>query len=138
LVDRDALSSRLSALASYLTELRGFRDVPRERFVREPALHHLAERYLHLAAECAIDLAHHLVSDLGLPLPQTYKETFDVLAAEAVISEELAERLRGWVGFRNVLVHLYLTIDHGISHRAIAEDLGDLEAFAARAARFLE
>lgn len=46
MVDRHALSSRLDALESYLTELRAFRSVSREDFVREPSLHHLAERFL--------------------------------------------------------------------------------------------
>jgi hypothetical protein len=42
--DRDALSSRLDALENYLAELRSFQSVRHEEFVREPALHHLAER----------------------------------------------------------------------------------------------
>ncbi len=132
------MSSRLSALAEYLKELRGFREVPKERFVREGALHHLAERYLHLATECAIDIAHHLISDLALPIPQTYKQSFDTLAKEGLLSGDLAERLKGWVGFRNILVHVYLAIDHGLSYDAILDDLGDLEEFAACAARELE
>lgn len=41
------------------------------------------------------------------------------------------------MGFRNVLVHLYLDIDHGRSHDAIREDLGDLERFAVAMARLL-
>lgn len=138
MVDRDALSSRLSALAGYLKELREFRGLPRERFVREAALHHLAERYLHLATECAIDIAHHLVSDLGLPIPQTYKEAFDTLATAGLLPADLAEKLKSWVGFRNILVHLYLVIDHGLSYDAIVDDLEDLEAFAAFAARQLK
>lgn len=137
MVDRDALSSRLGALAGYLAELRGFRTVSKESFVREGALHHLAERYLHLATECSIDIAHHLISDLELPMPQTYKEAFEILAAEGLITEDLAARLKGWVGFRNILVHLYLAINHGLSYDAINADLGDLEEFAVAAARHL-
>jgi uncharacterized protein YutE (UPF0331/DUF86 family) len=38
--------------------------------------------------------------------------------------------LRGWAGFRNILVHEYLAIDHGIAWRAIRDELGDLETLA--------
>ena len=137
MVDRDALSSRLSALSGYLKDLREFQNVSKERFVREGALHHLAERYLHLATECAIDIAHHLISDLGLPIPQTYKEAFDTLANAGLLPADLAEKLKGWVGFRNILVHMYLAIDHGLSYDAIVDELEDLERFAAFAAREL-
>lgn len=57
MVDRDALSNRLDALEGYLAELRTFQSVRREDFVREPALHHLAERFLHLACESVLDIA---------------------------------------------------------------------------------
>ena len=41
---------------------------------------------------------------------------------------DLSQRLQGWAGFRNVLVHDYLTLDHRLAYRAIQHDLGDLEA----------
>ena len=41
----------------------------------------------------------------------------------------LAERMRGWAGFRNVLVHDYIGIDHGIAYAAIREELDDLAEF---------
>lgn len=137
MVDRDTLSSRLSALENYLAELRAFREVSREEFIREPALHHLAERYLHLACEAVLDIAHHVISDLGFRQAAGYRDTMDVLREEGLIEAGLAERLKGWMGFRNVLVHLYLQIDHGRSWDAIQEDLGDLEKFAAAVSRLL-
>jgi uncharacterized protein YutE (UPF0331/DUF86 family) len=42
------------------------------------------------------------------------------------------------MGFRNVLVHFYMDIDHGRSYDAIQEDLGDFEEFAAAMAHLLQ
>jgi uncharacterized protein YutE (UPF0331/DUF86 family) len=137
MVDRQKLSSRLSALEGYLAELRGFRRYRRDQFLREPAVHHLAERYLHLACECVLDIAHHVIAASGLALPATYKEAIDALQGNGLIDEELAIRLKDWMGFRNVLVHLYLEIDHARTHRAIEQDLPDLERFAAAMAKLL-
>ena len=137
MVDRHALSSRLDALEGYLAELRSFQSVSREDFIREPALHHLAERYLHLACESVLDIAHHVISDQGYRQAQSYKEAMDVLREETLIDRDLADRLKGWMGFRNILVHLYLEIDHGRTYDAIRGDLGDLEQFAAAMARLL-
>jgi len=138
MVDEQTLSSRLNALAGYLAELRPFAEVDREEFIREPRLHHLAERLLHLACECIVDTAHHLISDLGYRQPATYKDAIEVLRDQGVLDDALAERLKKWMGFRNVLVHFYIEIDHGESHRAIRESLGDLEAFSKVMARFLD
>lgn len=137
MVDRARLSSRLDALDGYLAELRPFRAVSREEFVREPALHHLAERLLHLACECVLDIAQHVIAEAGYRQASTYKELMQVLSEEGLIDNDLAERLKGWMGFRNALVHLYLEIDHGRSYDAIQEDLGDLEEFAAKMAGLL-
>lgn len=137
MVDQEKLSSRLSALEGYLAELRTFQDVPRERFIEEPALHHLAERYLHLACEAVLDIAQHVIADQGFPQAISYRNSIEVLQREGLIDRDLSERLQRWMGFRNVLVHLYLEIDHGRVHDAIREDLGDLTEFAAGMARLL-
>ncbi len=137
-VDRDTLSSRLDALETYLAELRGFLTGRRDEFVREPSLHHLAERYLHLACESVLDISHHVIADQGYRQPGSYKDAIDVLLQEGLLDADLAGRLKRWMGLRNLLVHLYLEIDHGRTYDAIAEDLGDLEAFASRVARMLE
>jgi uncharacterized protein YutE (UPF0331/DUF86 family) len=136
-VDRDALSSRLDALAGYLAELRSFQSVRREDFVSEPALHHLAERFLHLACESVLDIAQHVIADQGYRQAKSYKDAIDVLRDEDLLARDLAERLKGWMGFRNVLVHLYLEIDHGRTYDAIRDDLGDLEQFAVAMAPLL-
>jgi uncharacterized protein YutE (UPF0331/DUF86 family) len=57
-----------------------------------------------------------------------------VLERAGDLSPELAERLRGWAGLRNILVHEYLDIDHAVAHHAIQAELLDLEEFAAWAA----
>jgi uncharacterized protein YutE (UPF0331/DUF86 family) len=137
-VDRDALSARLAALEEYLGELRAYRQTPRDEFVRLGKLHHHAERLLHLACECVLDIAHHVIAEEGLRQPSSYKDAIEVLREAGHIDGALAERLKDWMGFRNVLVHFYLQVDHGRAHEAIVEDIGDLEAFAARMARLLE
>jgi uncharacterized protein YutE (UPF0331/DUF86 family) len=136
-VDQSVLVSRLSTLEGYLAKLRTFSTFSRDDFLADEDVHHLAERYLHLACECVLDIAQHVISDMGYRQPEGYKDTMDVLRDEEILGDELADRLKGWMGFRNVLVHLYLEIDHRESYKAILEDLGDLEAFAERMTGFL-
>ena len=137
MVSPEVLRRRIETLLSHLDRLERFREVPRADFVADPDVHHLAERYLHLAMECVLDIAHHLIADAGLESPETYRDAFTVLVRHGVLDGDLGTRLQAWAGFRNILVHAYLAIDHGLAWDAIERDLGDLRQFAAIAAQRL-
>ena len=138
MVDQEKLTSRLGALESYLAELRSFREISREEFIREPTVHHLAERYVQLACESVLDIAHHVIADQGYRQATSYRSAVEILEEEELIDADLSKRLAKWMGFRNVLVHFYVDIDHGKSYDAIQQDLEDLERFAALMARLLQ
>lgn len=134
MVDPEIFSRRLGALRGYLAKLRTFREIAEAEFIGNDALHDLAERYLHMAVEACLDLANHWIADRGLPTPDANRDSFTILENAGELAPDLADRLRGWAGFRNILVHEYLDIDHGIAYRAIQDELGDLEALAMWAA----
>lgn len=134
MVDADILRRRVEALLQYVQRLSRFANSDRASFVADPDTHHLAERYLHLAMESALDIANHLIADANLESPETYRDAFAILARHGIVDSELGQRLQLWASFRNILVHAYLTIDHGIAWDAIANNLGDLRQFAAIAA----
>lgn len=89
------------------------------------------------AAQAAIDLATHVVSTEAYGLPGDVAESFALLGQHGVIDADLAARLRKMVGFRNIAVHSYQTIDPHIVDHIVESRLGDLQALAAAvAARF--
>ncbi len=69
---------------------------------------------LQRACEACIDLAMHLVAENNLGLPQTSRQAFDMLLENGFIEKEIAERLKAMVGFRNISVHDYQSINLGI------------------------
>ena len=129
MVDAEIFSRRLDALAGYLERLRRLGEAPESEYLAEPGIHDLAARYLHLAAETAIDLANHWIAERGLGTPGSNRDSFTVLEEAGEIEAGLAERLRGWAGFRNVLVHEYIDVDHRVAYAAIRDELGDLAEF---------
>ncbi len=129
MVDAEIFSRRLDALAGYLERLRRLGEAAESEYLAEPGIHDLAARYLHLAVEAAIDLANHWIAEHGPRTPDSNRDSFTVLEEAGEIEAGLAERLRGWAGFRNVLVHEYIGIDHHVAYAAIHEDLGDLAEF---------
>ncbi len=129
MVDREVLDRRLARIEELLGRLREMAGVPRERYVREPGLQAQAERWLQLCAESVLDVAAHVIADLGLRTPTTYRESFRILAESHLLEEPLAKQMERWAGLRNVLVHLYLDVDHDILFDILQNDLGQVEAF---------
>ncbi len=73
---------------------------------------------------------------MTLGLPQTSREAFDLLSTAQVISEELAKRLKGMVGFRNIAVHDYQRLDLTIIQKIIEFHLNDFVAFTEQVLRY--
>lgn len=138
MIDQHVLASRLSTLEGYRAKLASFERYTREEFLEDEDVHQLAARYLQLACECMLDMAQHVIGQQGFRQPTDYKDAIEVLREEGVLDDDLAGRIKGWMGFRNVLVHLYLQTDHGQSYATIQHELGDLDEFAACMATFLE
>jgi uncharacterized protein YutE (UPF0331/DUF86 family) len=59
------------------------------------------------------------------------------LAQAGILSPELSMRLQGWAGLRNVLAHLYTTVDLDRLYAAMIEDKGTVREFGRIAAREL-
>jgi uncharacterized protein YutE (UPF0331/DUF86 family) len=138
LVDREVFDRRLSRLEQLLADLRRLARSDRAVFLGDRALQAQAERWLYLAAECALDLAHHLISDRGWKTPATYREAFQVLQSEGVLDRALALSMQQWAGLRNVLAHLYLDVDHERLHAVLRDDLDSLARYAAAMQRALD
>jgi uncharacterized protein YutE (UPF0331/DUF86 family) len=137
LVDREVFDLRLAKLEALLRDLRSLAGRDRASFLADRGLQAQAERWLQLAAECTLDLAHHLIADRGWKTPATYREAFEVLCAEGVLDTSLAEQLQGWAGLRNVLTHLYLEVDHARLYEILRGELDQLERYAKALARAL-
>lgn len=94
-------------------------------------------RALELVAQCCVDLAMELVAKRGLGIPETYRDAFVRLAQDGLLTAEQSVALQGWAGLRNVLVHLYTSIDLDRLHAAMIEDKEVLRALGRLAAREL-
>ena len=129
MVDRNVFARRLSKLEQLLRNLRALTEHDRETFLTDEAVQAQAERWTHLAVECAIDLANHLIADQGWKSPTTNKQTFQILGEKRVLDADLVRRMEGWAGLRNILVHLYLEVDHGLLFDILAGDLHEIESY---------
>jgi len=81
------------------------------------------------ACEAAIDLSMHLCAKMKLGVPQDSTSSFEFLAKEGHIPFDLAKILKGMIGFRNVAVHDYQSLNFDIFQNVIEKNLDDLLEF---------
>jgi len=86
---------------------------------------------LQRAVQSAIDLAAHIIASEGLGVPETIKDNFVRLEQAGIISIDLSKKLQSMVGFRNIAIHNYQTIDIEILKTILVKHLKDLEDFYA-------
>ena len=87
------------------------------------------ELNLQRAIQACIDLANVTIAKEGLGLPNTYKQSFEILHKQSVISKEICQKLCSMVGFRNISVHDYEEIKPAIVHSIVKNHLNDFEDF---------
>ena len=130
MVNRNVLTARLERLREYLDLLKAVQGYDLKRFVADPFVHGTAERNLHLAIECLLDIGNHVISAQGYPKPESYADIFRILNERGVIPDQLFTALEGMAAFRNVLVHDYLRLDREKVFRIVYEKLEPMEELA--------
>jgi len=83
------------------------------------------------ACEAALDMGQHLIRRERLGIPQSARDVFELLSQGGWIDESLLTSLKNMVGFRNIAVHEYQTLQLPITVAIITQHLDDFLAFSA-------
>ncbi|HVT18914.1 MAG TPA: DUF86 domain-containing protein [Thermoanaerobaculia bacterium] len=126
--DLALVAKKLALIETCVEELRTLghperirSDLREERFF---------EHTLQIAIQSILDVASHIVSERRLGEPRSNHELVDLLARHAWIDMDLASTLHQMIGFRNILVHGYDSVDLSILEEVVRNRLDDLLAFA--------
>jgi uncharacterized protein YutE (UPF0331/DUF86 family) len=129
-VDEEAIRSRLRRLDRCVRTLRALASLPEEAFLHDEAAQERVERNLHVASQSCIDIASHLVSEMGWGDPATYEESLVLAGRQLGLDARFLDAFRKIAGLRNLLVHDYLKIDPERLRAALVR-LDDFATFAA-------
>lgn len=81
------------------------------------------------ACEAAIDLSMHIVSEKKLGIPQNSRDAFEVLNVNMVLDDKLTKKMKAMVGFRNIAVHNYKSINLKVVKMIIENNLEDFTEY---------
>jgi uncharacterized protein YutE (UPF0331/DUF86 family) len=89
----------------------------------------LFELNLQRAIQACIDLANLTIAKEGLGLPNSYRQSMEILANHQVISPVLAMKMKSMIGFRNISVHDYAAVKPEIVQSIVEKHLTDFEEY---------
>jgi len=90
------------------------------------------------ACEAAIDLSNHIIKKNNLGIPQSSRDSFELISREDIITAQTADNLKKMVGLRNIAVHDYQSLNIDILIAVITKHLTDFDDFCAQLIAYFE
>ena len=125
----NGIERRLDELSERLARLEPLREKARAEFDGDAYLRDIVERNLEVAIQCCLDICHRIISVEKAQKPGDYYGAILLMGELGVLPPDFARHLAPIAGFRNILVHQYLSVDWDEVYRHL-QHLEDLVRFA--------
>ena len=137
-MDRELIHDKLASLRRCIQRVEQWRPVTASALANDADAQDILSLNLTRAVQLCVDIAAHIIADRKQEPPATMAGSFEQLAEQGILTEELAARLRSAVGFRNIAVHEYQAINWDIVFAIVHDRLGDFKAFARAIVTYLD
>ncbi len=129
--------SRLDEAVAQLSRLRkrfiSFEDFKGNMDTRELCVH-----YLRIALESVLDVCRHFLAVKGVSLTEIDTSNIVELCGEkGLIDYGFASKIKGMVGMRNAIVHVYWRLDYQAIYRVITQELVDFDELTRQVQSYL-
>lgn len=125
MAESDVVFSKINIIKNCLTAIEKAKIQEKESDFRQ----YIYELNLQRAIQACIDMANVILAKEGLGLPNTYRQSFEILAKHGIIDHELCRLMMGMVGFRNISVHDYESVKPEIVNSIVENHLKDFENY---------
>lgn len=129
MVDKKGILEHFRELNEALKDWERYQTISLRELRSDRDKQNMVLHALLVSIQASIDIANHIIAEKSLQKPSTYRETFEILSKEGIISSELGDSLSDLAGFRNVLVHIYWRVNFEQVYRVLQEDLSPLKEF---------
>jgi len=126
----DVLINKASSIERFVARAREEYDKDTDSFATDFTRQDAAILNIQRACEAALDMGQHLIRRERLGVPQGARDVFQLLSQGGWVSPSLLTNLKNMVGFRNIAVHEYQTLQLPITVAIITQHLGDFLAFS--------
>ena len=121
----DVLLNKAAAIERCVARAKEEYNIDPRSFVSNFSRQDAAILNIQRACEAALDIGQHLIRREQLGVPQSARDVFELLAKSEWIERSLAEALKRMIGFRNIAIHEYQSLQHEITVKIITDHLDE-------------
>jgi len=125
----ERIVQKIGRIGEHLALIRSIKDECTEKFETDPLYRGALLHYLYLLADSCIALGELVIKNRSMRPPQSYSDTFEVLAEGGVLKRAFAFEFARIAGFRNFLAHDYEHVEAALICGQILAKLGDVDTF---------
>ena len=138
MVDKTLVLRKLSEIDEYYKQIQEYEKITVAQYSGDWKMQRIIERTLQMMIETCVDIASHIISDIGCRVPKSYSDTFKVLHEEKIVGSRLFNGLEKMAKFRNIVVHHYDKVDAEIVVGILKKDLKDFMKYKEAIISFLK
>ena len=128
MVDRDVVQAKIAIIQRCLKRIQSVTRLDPAK-LDDLDIQTIFALNLQRAVQATVDLAAHVVGSEGFGVPQELRENFRFLVGNKIITADLGTRMEKMVGFRNIAVHEYQSLNLDVLKSILGNNLKDLEDF---------
>ncbi len=137
MIDKEQISVMVRDIERYLSDLQEI-DIGSRKDLEEKEAYYAVSMIVFAVMNRVVDIGNEVISGSEkMPMPDTYKEAFEVLAHNQIISRGLATEMIRLMKYRNIIAHEYyqLSVDELF---ALKNDIPKAEKFISEIKKYLE
>jgi len=138
MIDIDLVRRKLSRLNMYLDKLKPITELSFSEYSSDFYRKTSAERQIQLIVEYASFINTHVIIESKERPPEDYRSSFIRAAEVGLIDHELADRLKGSGGMRNIIVHEYMDVDDKKIYEILPAAISDFKEYIRQVDDFLD
>ncbi|MDC7234655.1 MAG: DUF86 domain-containing protein [Spirochaetales bacterium] len=128
-MEPDLLLAKMESLSRCILRIESKRPDNKEILINDIDIQDIIAVNLERAVQQCVDTGLHILSDYNGSSVDSMADVFLSLSDNKIISQDLANKLIAAVGFRNIAVHEYRSIDWSIVWTIIHDHLIDFRDF---------
>ncbi len=125
----DVIINKLATIDRCLSRIQEVYAQAGDKFLSDYTKQDSVILNLQRACEAAIDLANYINKVKRLGVPQSSRDSFELLHKAGILSLEVSTNLKKMVGLRNIAVHDYQELNMAIVQFVVENHLVDFQHF---------